>query len=202
MNPSRTIRLHASALSIASALLLTAPPASAEEAPAAPPAPTPAAPSGLMLADLRGEVTAVYGYGSWKDRLSRTADGVVVLGAKGAQGDGGLCGNPSAPLDLSGMTYLDVALAVGQNNEAPEVSVALNDADGTMANARIRIDQIAPGQPVWFRVPIASLCAATGEYGGKMAGFDVTKVAQWHVQGDWATKKPLQVVVIALRARR
>lgn len=200
MNPSRTIRSWAVATSIASASLFVATPSARADETAA--AAQPGAPTGILLADLRGETTPVYSYGSWKDRLNRTADGVVVLGTKGAQGDGGLCCDPSAPVDLSTMTYVEVALAIGQTNETPEMSVALNDGDGTQASARIRIDQITPGQPVWFRVPIASLHAAIGEYGGKVPGFDATKVTQWHVQGDWATKKPLQVAVIALRARR
>jgi hypothetical protein len=171
-----------------------------EAAPAA--AAQPPAPTGVMIVDLRGETTPAYPYGSWKDHMNRSADGVVVAGSKGAQGDGGFCGTLDMPLDLTGMTYVDVALAVGQGNEVPEVTVALNDADGTSASARIRIEQIVPGQPVWFRVPLASLRPATGEYAGKVTGFDSTKVVQWHLQGDWATKKPLQVVFIAIRARR
>ena len=175
----------------------------AENTATAAPAPQPPpAPSGVMIADLRGEATPAYGYESWTDRLNRTADGVAVVGSKGAQGDGGFCGNLSTPLDLTGMTYVDVALAVGQANEVPEVTVALGDADGTMASARIHIEQIVPGQPVWFRVPVATLLPGSGKYAGTVEGFDATKVAQWHLQGDWATKKPLNVLFIAVRARR
>jgi len=165
------------------------------------PAPQPA-PAGVMIADLRGEATPAYGYESWTDRMNRTADGVAIVGSKGAQGDGGFCGSLSTPLDLTGMTYIDVALAVGPANEVPEVTVALDDADGTMASARIRIDQIVPGQPVWFRVPVATLHLGSGKYAGTVGGFDVTRVTQWHLQGDWATKKPLNVLFIAVRARR
>jgi hypothetical protein len=31
---------------------------------------------------------------------------------------------------------------------------------------------------------------------------DWTKVAQWQLQGDWVTKKPLHVVFIAMRVRK
>ncbi len=177
--------------------------AAAAPAPApAPAAQPPAAPTGVLLADLRGEATAAYPYGSWTEAVKRAADGVTIIGAKGAQGDGGICGNMATPVDLTGMTYVEVALAVGQANEVPEVTVAVGDADETMASARIRIDQIVPGQRVWFRVPVHAFVLGSGKYAGKVAGMDWTKVAQWHVQGDWATKKPLQVLFIAIRARR
>ena len=175
----------------------------AEDAATAAPAPQPpAAPTGVMIADLRGEGTVAYPYGSWSEALNRTADGITAVGSKGAQGDGGACGNLPGPMDLSGMTYIEVALAVGNTNEVPEVTVAMGDTDETMATARIRVDQIVPSQPVWFRVPISAFVLGTGKYAGKVEGFDWTKVAQWHVQGDWATKKPLQVMFIAIRARR
>jgi hypothetical protein len=168
----------------------------------APAAQPPAAPTGVMIADLRGEATPAYPYGTWNEAVKRSADGVVIVGAKGAQGDGGMCGNMTTPLDLTGMAYVEVALAVGQTNEVPEVTLAVGDADETMASARIRIEQIVPGQPVWFRVPVQAFVLGSGKYAGKVAGMDWTKVAQWHVQGDWSTKKPLQVLVIAIRARR
>ena len=60
-------------------------------APAAAPAsvaPAPASPV-TILADLRGDSASVYPYGSWTERINRTANGVVVVGSKGAQGDGG-----------------------------------------------------------------------------------------------------------------
>jgi len=166
------------------------------------PAARPPAPAGVMIADLRGEGTVAYPYGSWAEALNRTADGIAAVGSKGAQGDGGACGNLPAPMDLSGMTYIEVALAVGNTNEVPEVTVAVGDTDETMASARIRVDQLVPSQPVWFRVPISSFVLGTGKYAGKVPGLDWTKVAQWHVQGDWATKKPLQVLFIAIRAHR
>ncbi|HLP10188.1 MAG TPA: hypothetical protein VK178_18645 [Opitutaceae bacterium] len=200
----RTLRSHASALSVAAALLATVAPTHADDSTDTDTdlAPQPTARSGQLLADLRKGATTVTGYGTWRDHLNPSKDGVVVLGGKGAQGDGGFCVNAPAPFDLSGMSYVDVAIASGQLNEVPELTLALNDSDGTMTSARIRIDQVAPRQPVWYRVPLANFQAAAGEHGGLVPGFDMTKIAQWHVQGDWATKKPLQIVVIALRARR
>jgi hypothetical protein len=166
----------------------------------APAAQPPAAPTAVLVADLRGETTAAYPYGTWTEAVKRSADGVLVVGTKGAQGDGGICGNMT-PVDLSGMAYVEVALAVGQTNEVPEVTVAVGDTDETLASARIRIEQIVPGQPVWFRVPVGAFVLGSGKYAGKVAGMDWSKVAQWHLQGDWATKKPLQVLFIAIRAR-
>lgn len=163
---------------------------------------TAAAPALVMLADLRGEAVTVYGYGSWKDHLNPTANGVVVLGGKGAQGDGGLCGNLTPNYDLGGATWVEIALGVGQTNEAATVVVGLSDADGTLVTARVRVDQIVPQQPVWFRVPLSEFRPVGGEQAGKLAGMDFSKVAQWHVQGDWAVKKPHQLVLIAVRARR
>lgn len=168
---------------------------------AAPAAPA-AAPAMVMLADLRGETVTVYGYGSWKDRLNTTTNGVVILGGKGAQGDGGLCGGLTPNFDLSGANWIEVALGVGQANEASTVVLGLNDADGTLVTARIRVDQIVPQQPVWFRVRAADFSPVGGEQAGTNPAMDWTKVAQWHVQGDWGVKKAYHVVAIAVRARR
>lgn len=202
----RTIRSRVRSMSVAAAALAAVVPMHADDSTDTDTdtdlAPQPTARSGQLLADLRKGATTVTGYGTWTDHLNPSKDGVVVMGGKGAQGDGGFCVNAPAPFDLTGMSYVDVAIASGQLNEVPELTLALNDSDGTMASARIRIDQVAPRQPVWYRVPLEKLQTATGEHGGMVPGFDMTKVAQWHVQGDWATKKPLQIVVIALRARR
>ena len=176
-------------------------PAGPAAAPA--PAPAPALPAGVLIADLRGEAIPAYGYSSWKDRLKRTANGVTVVGSLGAQGDGGFCSNAFSPtLDLTGVQFVEVALGVGRTNEVPEVTIALADADGTNVSARIRIGQIAPEQSVWFRIPVASMLPGNGEYAGKVAGMDWSKVSMWHLQGDWTTKKPAQFIFIAIRAVR
>lgn len=167
-----------------------------------PAAPPPAAPVAALFVDLRGEATAAYPYESWTEALRRTPDGALVLAGKGAQGDGGFCGNLNPAADLSGVAYVEVALAVGLTNEVPEVTLAAADADETQASARIRIDQIVPGQAVWFRVPLGAFQLGSGKYAGKVGGMDWTNVVQWHLQGDWTTKKPLQVLFIAIRARR
>lgn len=190
-------------LALLSSLALFAAPLAVFAQEGAAPAAAPQAPAGIMLVDLRGETVPAYPYESWGDRLGRTPNGVQVLGAKGALGNGGFCGTLPAETDLSGMTYVDVALAVGQTNEVPEVTVVLADADGTMASGRIGITQIVPGQSVWFRVPLASLQPSTDpKYAGKVPGLDLAKITQWHLQGDWATKKPCQILFIAIRAHR
>jgi hypothetical protein len=156
----------------------------------------------VMIADLRGESAAVYGYGSWKDRSLPTANGLSILGSKGAQGDGGVCGNLSPVYNVGGATWIEIALGVGQTNEATTVVIGLEDMDGTLVTARVRIDQIVPQQPVWFRVPLAEFHAVGGEYAGRTPGMDFTAISKWHVQGEWGVKKPHQLVLIALRARR
>jgi hypothetical protein len=181
--------------------LIAAPIVGRAEAPATPA--DKAAPSAtVLIVDLRGDATAAYGYESWKDSMNRTPEGVSVVSSKGAQGNGGFCGTLDAPMDLSGMAYIEIALGTGTPNEVPEVTVGLADADGTLATARIRIDQLVPKQPVWLRVPLSAFHESTGAYAGKKPGMDWAKVTQWHCQGDWATKKPFQAVFIALRARR
>jgi len=189
-------------LSLLLATLLAAPLAGLAQDAAAPAAQPSAAPAPALFVDLRGEGTAAYPYESWTDALRRTPDGALILGSKGAQGDGGFCGNLSPSADLSGVAYLEVALAVGLNNEVPEVTIGAGDADETLATARIRIDQIVPGHAVWFRVPVGAFQLGNGKYAGKVVGMDWAKVVQWHLQGDWSTKKPLQVLFIAIRARR
>jgi len=191
MSPHSQPRL----LLAAAAFLVAAACLFADEPPAAP-----AAPATILIADLRKNAADVFSYSSWKDKLNPTADGLVVVGGKGAQGDGGLGRGIAPPLDLSRATFIEVALGVGALNELPEVTIALNDADGTQVSARIRIDQIVPKQPVWFRVRLSDFTPVNG-FAGTTPGMDWTSVVQWHLQGDWTTKKPFQAVLIALRAR-
>jgi hypothetical protein len=65
----------------------------------------------------------------------------------------------------------------------------------------VRVAQFMPGQPVWLRLKVADFTISSGQEAGADGKMDWTKVAQWHLQGDWNTKKPAQVLFIALRAR-
>ena len=198
MKPTVRIALFA----VVSGVLALLPAVSGDPVPTVSAPTQPEAPAMVMLADLRGEGVEVYGYGSWKDRLNTTANGLMVLGPKGAQGDGGVCGNLTPNFDLSGANWIEIALGLGQSNGAATVVVGLSDPDGTLVTARIRVDQIVPQQPVWFRVPASAFAPVGGAQSGTNPEMDWTKVAQWHVQGDWGVKVPHQLVVIALRARR
>jgi len=170
----------------------------AEEKPVAP---VPAVDPTELLVDFRKTVPGIFSYSSWKDHLLASAAGLVVQGSAGAQGDGGLGRNFDAAMNLSDVSYVEVALAVGARNEVGEATIALNDADGTQVSARVRIDQIVPTLPVWLRVRRDAFTRVGGQDGrdGKM---DWTQVTQWHLQGDWTTKKPFHLVFIALRVRR
>jgi len=177
---------------------------------AADPAATPAAASApavapavevITLVNFTEPVPEVYGYGTWQDNfLVAPKAGFRVMGSKGAQGDGGFCQKIEPALDLSKNSFIEIALAVQPGNEVPEYTVAFADADGTQCWARVHISQLMPGQPVWLRLKLSDFVVSTHDPGadGKM---DWTKVAQWHLQGDWTTKKSAQVLFIALRAR-
>ena len=167
--------------------------------PIAPAGPVPESPT--LFVDFRTNVPGLFDYGTWKDKLGISPTGIVIEGSKGAQGDGGMGHAVEPALDLSGIAYVEVALGVGSKNEVPEITVALNDADGTQVAARLRIDQIVANQPVWLHLPRESFALVSGQ-GGKDGKMDWTKVAQWQLQGDWTTKKPLNVVFIALRVRK
>ncbi len=186
---------------VLTAILAWGAPAFAADAPAAAAPATAAAP--IMIANLTAAVPNVYGYESWdKKFVLAPGAGFHVLGSKGAQGDGGFCHTLDQPLDLSQCAYIEVAVAVQPNNEVPEYTVALVDADGTLVWARIRVDQLMPGQPVWMRLPVSAFAVSTDPKSrGADGKMDWSKVSQWHLQGDWRTKKPAQIVFIALRAR-
>ncbi len=166
---------------------------------AVPLAPVPESPT--LFVDFRTKLPGIFHFGTWQDKLGISPTGIVIEGSKGAQGDGGMGRNIEPALDLSGIAYVEVALGVGAKNEVPEVTIAFNDADGTQVAARLRIDQIVPNQPVWLHVPRESFARVSGQ-DGKDGKMDWTKVAQWQLQGDWTTKKPLNVVFIALRVRQ
>ncbi len=158
----------------------------------------------IMIANLTTTVPNVYGYESWQNRFGvAPGAGFRIEGSKGAQGDGGFTHTLDQPLDLSKCAYIEVALAVQPDNEVPEYTVALVDADGTLVSARVRVDQLMPGQPVWMRLPVSAFVVTTDpKQRGSDGKMDWTKVAQWHLQGDWTTKKPAQILFIALRGRQ
>jgi len=170
----------------------------ADEKPAVP---TPVVDPTSLIVDLRQNTPGIFSYATWQDKLLVSASGLVVQGSNGARGDGGLGRNIEPALDLSDVAYVEVALGVGARNEVPEVTIALNDADGTQVAARVRIDQIVPTLPVWLHVRRDNFTRVTGQ-DGKDGKMDWSKVAQWHLQGDWTTKKPFHVVFIALRVRK
>jgi hypothetical protein len=169
----------------------------AEEPAKAAPAPDPT----TLIVDLRANPPGIFQYGSWKDKLAVTKSGMAVMGTKGAQGDGGFGQNLSERIDLSQASFIEVALGVVPGNEVPRVTIAVNDIDGTQYTAQIAIDQIVPGQPVWMRARREDFKLNSTERGADSL-MDWSKIGQWHLQGDWTTKKPLQAIFIALRERR
>jgi hypothetical protein len=155
----------------------------------------------MLIVDLRKEVPGIFQYASWNGKIAPAKSGMAVLGSKGAQGNGGFGCELGAALDLSQVSFVEVALGVVPGNEVPQVSVALNDADGTQFTARIAIGQLVPSQPVWLRVRREDF-KLNGVEPGADSLMDWTKVTRWHLQGDWATMKPMQVIFIALRVRK
>ncbi len=154
-----------------------------------------------MIADLRTQTAAIFQYGTWEGKVAVTKTGLVVLGAKGAQGAGGFGHDLGAEVDFTAVTEVEVAVGVAPGNEVPQFTIALNDADGTQFTARIAIDQLVPGQPVWVRAHKADFKLNAGEK-GKDGVMDWARVTKWHLQGDWNTKKPFAMAFIALRTRK
>ena len=181
------------------ATLLSAASVRAEE-PAKPAAPKPAEDL-TMIVDLRNSPPDIFQYGTWSGKLAVSKAGLVVQGAKGAQGEGGFGQKLSERIDLSQATYIEVALGVVPGNEVPKVTIALDDIDGTQYTAQINIDQIVPGMPVWLRAKRDDFRLNNTQRGADSL-MDWSKIQQWHLQGDWNTKKPLSVAFIALRERR
>lgn len=181
-------------------LALTGPiPLRAEEpAKAAPPA---APDDTVLVADFRAPIPAIFQYGTWNGKVSPVKSGLAVQGSKGATGKGGMGHDLEAPQDLSAVTYVEVALGIVPGNEVPQVTIALNDADGTQFSARITVDQLVPGSPVWLRARRDAFRLNSVEPGTDSA-MDWTKVTRWHVQGDWTTEKPLSIIFVALRTRK
>ena len=155
----------------------------------------------ISIADLRTDTSAIFLYGSWDKKVAVTKSGLVVLGAKGAQGNGGFGHDLGSKLDFTAVTDIELALAVVPGNEVPAVTIAFNDADGTQFSAHIAIDQLAPAQPVWVRAHKADFKLNPTEK-GKDGIMDWSKVTRWHLQGDWVTQKPCAVAFIALQAKK
>lgn len=155
-----------------------------------------------MIADFRNNLPGVASSGSWQGKLGLSASGFVIQGSKGADGKGEISGKITPTVDLSKETYVEVALGVGATNEVPEITVGFTDAEGVQYTTRIRIDQVLPQLPVWFRVKLTDF--KLNNWQGNMTGktIDWTRIERWHLQGDWTTTAPFHVMFIALRARQ
>ncbi|WP_157772156.1 hypothetical protein [Lacunisphaera limnophila] len=154
-----------------------------------------------MMVDLRAELPGLFSYSTWEGKYTVTASGHAILGGKGAQGNGGLGREIVPAMDLSGVVFVEVALGTLPGNEVPEITIALNDADGTQVSARVPVDQLVPGQPVWLRARREKF-QLNGIEPGRDSQMDWTQVVRWHLQGDWTTQRPMQVIFVALRTRR
>jgi hypothetical protein len=155
----------------------------------------------VLIADLRTPLARGFCRGSWEGRVGTTKSGLVVQGGRGADGSGELGQDFEAPRDLSKVKFVELALGVGARNEVPEVTIAFDDASDTQYTARVRIDQVLPEQPVWFRVRLADFKLNNWQGNKASAAIDWTRIARWHLQGDWSKAVPLHVVFIALRCR-
>ncbi len=154
-----------------------------------------------MIVDLRTGLPGIFQYASWNGKVAATKSGLAVLGAKGAQGNGGLGREIAPAVSFSDVQYVEVALGTIPGNEVPQVTIALNDADGTQFTARVLVEQLVPGQPVWLRARREDFRLNNVERGTD-AQMDWNQVARWHLQGDWTTMKPMSVIFVALRVRR
>jgi len=155
----------------------------------------------VLIADLRTPLAKGFVRGSWEGRVGTTKSGLVVHGSRGADGTGELGQDFETPRDLSKAKFIELALGVLARNEVPEVTIAFDDASDTQFTARVRIGQVVPEQPVWFRVRLADFKLNNWQGNKTSAGIDWTRIARWHLQGDWSKGVPLQVIFIALRAR-
>ncbi len=155
----------------------------------------------LMIEDLRATPAGIFQYGTWNGRVAIVKNGLAVVGGRGATGKGGFGRDLDRTLDLSQAAYIEVALGTVATNEVPQITVALNDQDGTQFTARIGIDQLVPGSPVWLRVRRSDFRLNAIEPGTD-GGMDWAHVKRWHLQGDWNTDGPCSVIFIALRARQ
>jgi hypothetical protein len=166
-------------------------------------APKPATPTEVtaMVVDLRAELPGLFSYSSWDGRITATKSGIAVLGAKGAQGNGGLGREISPAMNFDDVDFVEVALGTIPGNEVPQVTMAFNDADGTQFTARVLVEQLVPGQPVWLRARREDF-RLNGVEPGADSKMDWSQVTRWHLQGDWTTMKPMQVIFVALRVRR
>ncbi len=165
-----------------------------EAAPAAPPTGT------KLIVDLRTELPGLFSYGTWEGKLTITKSGYAVHG-KGAQGNGGMGREISPSLDFNEVEFVEVALGTVVGNEVPYVTIAFNDADGTQYAARVLVDQLVPGQPVWLRVRRQDFRLNSTEPGDD-SRMNWSQVTRWHLQGDWTTQKPMHAIFVALRMRR
>lgn len=162
---------------------------------------TPPAERTFMVADLRADQPGLFSYATWEGKVSPTKSGIAVLGARGALGNGGFGREFSPALDFGAVQFVEVALGTVPGNAVPHVTVALNDADGTQFSARIPVDHLVPGSPVWLRARRADFRLNAVEKGadGQM---DWGRITRWHLQGDWTTPQPMAVIFVALRARQ
>lgn len=156
----------------------------------------PAAPPATILLMNLADPRDFWSYEAWKDQVVRVKSGLFVT--EKATGKGGMGFKETLP-NLTGSRFIEVGVALGLRNEAPEFTLILRDADGTEARFTYKVTQLVPDQPVWLREPVERANIAQP---GTTPGLDLANLVHWDLTGDWVTEKPFQILFIAARGRR
>lgn len=148
-------------------------------------------PSGPVVADF--SAPPLYSFLAW-EKKPKVEGGGLHIKAPSCQGGAGY----SLAADLSAFADRTPALTLTVNagNKATALLVHLSDADGTRHEYAFDISGVAAGASATVTADDGASLKEPGKVGaaGKEAGFDVAKVVQFVVQGNWATM-PVDVTV-------
>lgn len=127
-----------------------------------------------------------YAYLSFEGKVT-AGEGAASIGGADVGGKGGAV--VRCELDLPGMPDAcpAIRLRLGAHNKAAALVMLIADADGTTIPFRFDLSKASADE---FRTlyPVDGACLSMPNGAGKpgdVEGMDLSKVAQWQVQGDW-----------------
>ena len=134
-----------------------------------------------------------YSYEAWDGKL-------VFLEGKGVlipalPGNGGM--GRDAGLTFGASTAGEIAIAVGNRNEAESFTVSMVDTDGTEVSWYLSLQDKPRGLPISYPLPLDQ--PSKEEKPGKKPGFNMAKIKTWQIKGNWQPAK-LEIILIRLTA--
>jgi hypothetical protein len=134
-----------------------------------------------------------YSYDQWNGKVTFLEDQGLLLPF--VTNKGGFGGDKS--MKLADYSAVELALVIGNRNEATACAITLIDADGTEATWNLPLANKPRGVEQIYHLDLAN--CDKEDKPGSAAGLDKAKIRKWQIKAAWQEKK-IEVLFVRLNA--